>query len=216
MLAVAAVVAAVLAFLSLASEVTEGETGAFDRAILLGIRAATEGDGGWQQSLRGFMLDMTALGDPAMLAFVVLLAAGFLVAARRSRLAALLVVSTALGAMTGTLLKLVFGRARPDVVTHLVEIHSMSFPSGHAMHSAVVYLTLAAMIVRAEHGARVRGYVLGAGVLLTLLVGMSRLYLGVHWPTDVLAGWLLGAGWAFGASLVARRLQREHKVEQPA
>jgi undecaprenyl-diphosphatase len=90
----------------------------------------------------------------------------------------------------------------------------MSFPSNHAMGSAVTYLTLGALLARLEVKPRVKGYFLVISVLLTVLVGLSRIYLGVHWPTDVLAGWSVGAAWAMGVWLVALWLQRRGKVEQ--
>ena len=212
----AASVAGALFALLLAAGAATGGLHRIDRAVLVWLRGATDGAAGWRPVLRAFMLDMTALGDPPMLTLMVLLVAGYLVAARRRRLAAMVVASTALGAATGSLLKEVFARARPDVVTHLVEVRSLSFPSGHAMQSAVIYLTLAALIARSERRHAERIYVLGAAIALVLLIGGSRLYLGVHWPTDVLAGWTIGASWAFGTAMLARRLQDRRELELPA
>ena len=212
----AASVAGILFALVLAFGAAAGDLHRVDAAVLVWLRGLTDGGDGWRPVLRGFMLDMTALGDPPMLTMMVLLVAGYLVAARHWRLAAMVVASTALGATTGTLLKALFARARPDVVTHLVEVRSLSFPSGHAMQSAVIYLTLAALIARSERRHAERLYVLGAAIVLVLLIGGSRLYLGVHWPTDVLAGWTLGACWAFGTALLTRRLQARHALEPPA
>ena len=211
-----AIVAGGLLTLLLAIGAATGGTHRLDRAILLTLRGATDGLAGWRPILRAFMLDMTALGDPPMLTMVVLLVAGYLFTAKRGHLAWLVIASTAAGSALGALLKSLFARARPDVVPHLVEVRSLSFPSGHAMQSAVIYLSLAAMIARTERSGRVRGYVLSAAVTLVMLVGLSRLYLGVHWPTDVLAGWTAGASWAFGTALLTRRLQARHEVEPPA
>lgn len=212
----AASVAGALFALVLAAGTAMGSLHRIDRAVLVWLRGATDGMEGWRPVLRRFMLDMTALGDPPMLTLMVLLVAGYLLAARKRRLAAMVVASTALGAATGVLLKELFARARPDVVTHLVEVRSLSFPSGHAMQSAVIYLTLAALIARSERRHAERIYVLGAAIALVLLIGGSRLYLGVHWPTDVLAGWTIGASWAFGTAMLARRLQDRRELELPA
>lgn len=212
----AASIAGALFALVLALGVMSGNLHRTDRAVLVWLRGATDGVDGWRPALRRFMLDMTALGDPPMLTLMVLLVAGYLVAAQNRRLAAMVVASTAAGAATGTVLKELFGRARPDVVTHLVEVRSLSFPSGHAMQSGVIYLTLAALIARSERRHVERIYVLGAAIGLVLLIGGSRLYLGVHWPTDVLAGWTIGASWAFGTALLTRRLQERRELEPPA
>ena len=114
---------------------------------------------------------------------------------------------------TSPLLKLGFARPRPDLVPHAVEVYTASFPSGHAMLSAVTYLTLGALLIRVQPRWRVKVYILFLAISITLLVGTSRVYLGVHWPTDVLAGWCVGAAWALLCWLVALRLQREGKVE---
>src|SRR5581483_12443207 len=103
--------------------------------------------------------------------------------------------------------KLGFHRVRPDVVPHLATVSSASFPSGHGTLSAATYLTLGAMLSHAQPRPVVRVYLLGAAVLLSLLIGLSRLYLGVHWPSDVLAGWCLGSAWALGFWLLARWIE---------
>lgn len=105
---------------------------------------------------------------------------------------------------------------RPDLVAHLVEVHTTSFPSGHAMNSAITYLALGALLARAEEARRVRIFFMVVAIALTLAIGISRVYLGVHWPSDVLAGWCIGASWAALCSLLARALQQHHTIEQPA
>jgi undecaprenyl-diphosphatase len=127
----------------------------------------------------------------------------------------LVLIATLGGWGLGLLLKAVFGRPRPSVIPHLVEVQSLSFPSGHAMMSAVVYLTLAALLAQLSAQWAQRVYILAVGLLLTLLVGLSRVYLGVHYPTDVLAGWSAGLAWAILCWLVGRWLQRRGIVEKP-
>ena len=101
-------------------------------------------------------------------------------------------------------LKAAFARARPDLVDHLVEVVSPSFPSGHALMSAAVYLTLAGLLGRRGVDAPVRRSLFWLAVALVLLIGISRVYLGVHWPSDVLGGWVLGALWAWGCVRLAK------------
>jgi undecaprenyl-diphosphatase len=108
------------------------------------------------------------------------------------------------GLALSSLLKYTIDRPRPELVPHGNQIYTSSFPSGHSMMSAVVYLTLAALVARVVEKKRLKGYTLGVAAMLTLLVGVSRIYLGVHWPSDVLAGWAAGAAWALGCWLVAR------------
>jgi undecaprenyl-diphosphatase len=193
-------------FLSLASEVNEGDTHAFDERILLGLRVP--GDLGtpigpyW---LNHAMNDITALGGTTVLSLMTILATTYLLLGRRREIAVFMFLSILGGWLVSQVAKLGIARPRPDIVPHLVEVHNMSFPSGHAMLSAVTYLTLAALLSRAEGYRSTRIFLLGTGILLTLLIGISRIYLGVHYPTDVLGGWCAGATWAAGCWLVARR-----------
>ncbi len=115
-----------------------------------------------------------------------------------------------------TLLKQLFSRPRPDLVPHESFVYTASFPSGHSMMAAVTYLTLGALLARVQPRRQVKAYLLVLAALVTLLVGISRVYLGVHWPTDVLAGWAAGAIWALLSWLVARWLQRRGQVEPDA
>ncbi|GHH25989.1 phosphatase PAP2 family protein [Sphingomonas glacialis] len=180
----------------LGSEVMEGDTEAFDIAVLTRLRHATEGDAPWKTALRAAMLDLTALGDNATLVIVVAMVSGFLTLARQRQLALLLVAASATGGLLTTALKLLFDRPRPNVVAHLASFGTASFPSGHAMNSAVIYLTLAGLVALAVPTLRLRVYILCCAVALTSAIGLSRLYLGVHWTTDVVAGWIAGSGWA--------------------
>lgn len=194
---------AMLAFVEIADDVQEGETRAFDERVLLALRTSDPADPvgpGWVESS---MLDITALGGFAVLALIVLLACGYLAVIKKWGDAALLLIATLGGTAISEGLKMGFNRPRPDLVAHVVETTSMSFPSGHAMLSAVTYLTLGVLLARTQERKRVRGYILGGAIVLTLLIGVSRVYLGVHWPTDVLAGWCLGAAWALACWIMA-------------
>jgi undecaprenyl-diphosphatase len=199
---------------NLASEVVEGDTLAFDRWLIAGLRdPANPGSPLGPLWLKKAMVDLTALGGGPFLTLLTVAAAGFLVAARKWGMAAFVVLAIAAGGLAANLLKWVFVRARPDLVPHLVNVDSASFPSAHAMNSAVTFLTLGVLLGRSLKDGRLKAYLLGLAVFLTLIVGFSRVYLGVHWPTDVVAGWAVGAAWAILCSLVATRLQRRHTIE---
>ena len=111
------------------------------------------------------------------------------------------------------LLKSMFQRARPDSPPHIIDLVSSSFPSGHSLMASLTYFTLAALLSRSLDRIRLKAYVLVTAVFLTFMVGLSRIYLGVHWPTDVLAGWAAGASWAAACWLAARWLQSRRKLE---
>ncbi|MDB5452990.1 MAG: phosphoesterase PA-phosphatase related [Caulobacteraceae bacterium] len=196
-------------FLVVADEMGEGETARIDRAILFGLRQA--GDPHLPLGpkwLHVAAADVTSFGSVTGLTLIVALIAGYFAAFRRYREALILVAAAASGSLVSQALKQFFGRERPPMVLHAVEVMNPSFPSGHAMLSAVVYLTLAVLIARFSDSKRVKAYSLGAGIVMTLLVGASRVYLGVHWPSDVLAGWSLGAAWALAWWLLAWALVR--------
>lgn len=201
-------------FVELADTVMEGETHEFDRWLLLLLRVPGDASDplgpGWLEEAGR---DITALGGVSVLTLITLLAGGFLVLQRKWRVALLLLAAVAGGLLLSSLLKFGFDRPRPDLVPHGALVYTASFPSGHSMLSAVVYLTLGAILASTERQRWVKAYLLGCGVSLTLLIGVSRVYLGVHWPTDVLAGWTAGAVWAASCWLVARTLQRAGQVE---
>ena len=204
-----AIAVALMALFWLGSEVMEGDIFAFDKTILRGLRLAhdpaTPIGPHW---LPRVVLDITAIGGVTVLTLITLLVVGFLLVSRSASTAAFVAAAVASGAIANTALKTFFVRPRPEIVPHLIEVSSTSFPSGHAMNSAMVYLTLATLIARTRKRVAVRLYLLGAAIFLTLLVGMTRVYLGVHWPSDVLAGWGIGALWAVLCSLTAKLLQR--------
>ncbi len=140
--------------------------------------------------------DVTALGGHAIISILMLSATLYLVATRQMQRAILILAAVVSGALISSVLKLGFDRPRPDIVDHLTHAMSSSFPSGHAFLSAVVYLSLGALIARAHQQITIRTIVMMGAVLLVLIIGLSRIYLGVHWPTDVVAGWFFGAAWA--------------------
>ena len=201
--------AAALCFVLVASEMREGETAAFDRAMLLAFRdPANLADPIGPPWLEGVVRDVTSLGSTALLTLIVVLSAGYLLVDRKRASAVLLLVSVIGGSVLSQVMKAVFGRARPEIVPHLMTETSLSFPSGHAMNSAILYLTLGALLARAQDGRWQQAYVFAATVLVALVVGISRVYLGVHWPTDVIAGWCVGAAWAMACLLAATWLER--------
>ena len=182
---------------------------AFDTEILLAFRKAGQPDSPigplW---LEGAMRDITSLGSSSVLVLIVTAVIVYLLLIRRPATALLIFVAVAGGQALSSLLKAGIDRPRPELVSHLVDETSLSFPSGHAMLSAVTYLTLGALAARFLPGRTTKIYVLGLAVLTTLLVGISRIYLGVHWPSDVLAGWCAGFTWAMLCWLTARAWQR--------
>ncbi|HHP7233607.1 MAG TPA: phosphatase PAP2 family protein [Desulfobacterales bacterium] len=197
LLAAAAVtVAAIWGFAEIADEVLEGETLSFDEKVVRWMRrpeapSVLKGP----QWLHEVGRDVTALGSYAVLTLVTLAVGSFLFLQRRYRTAVLVVAAAAGGGLISTILKSIFDRGRPDLPA-IVYVTSSSFPSGHAMLSAVVYLTLGVLVAELVEKRRLKLHCLLTAMLISFLVGVSRVYLGVHYPTDVLAGWLAGIVWA--------------------
>lgn len=209
-----AVAAALFAFAELADAVVEGDTRAFDEFVLLSLRSAADPkDPIGPRWLEETVRDFTALGGTAVLAAVALAVIGFLALTGKRQAAAAVAVSVVGGFLLSNALKWGFARPRPDLVPHGQAVYTQSFPSSHAMLSAAVYLTLGALLARTQPLRRAKLYFLAVAALLTVLVGASRVYLGVHWPTDVLAGWTAGAAWALLCWLAMLFLQRRGRVE---
>ena len=202
-------------FLSLADEVMEGDTTTLDTRILRAFRKADDPSRPiGPQWVENSLLDLTALGGPTVLGLVVVSVAGFLLLQTRYHTAIVVLVTAASGELANHAMKNVFLRPRPDVVPHLRDVSTTSFPSGHAMESAIIYLTLGAMLMRLAERRLTKIYCIGIAIFLTLLVGISRVYLGVHYPTDVAAGWMFGFFWASLCWMVARRFERETGVAE--
>jgi undecaprenyl-diphosphatase len=209
-----AVFCGVWAFSELADEVLEGDSRAFDEATILALREPGDrSDPLGPHWLEEGVRDVTALGGVVVLAFFTLAVAGYLWIDRKPHAAFFVVAAVGSGLAMSSLLKELFDRPRPDLVPHGAVVYTASFPSGHSLLSAVTYLTLGALLARMQRGWVLKAYVLALALLLTLVVGSSRLYLGVHWPTDVLAGWTAGSAWAILCWTIARFLQRRGQVE---
>lgn len=202
-------------FLSLAEAVEEGSTHELDERIVRAMRhpddpSRTFGPTWFEELIR----DVTALGGVFVLVLVTALVAGFLAIQKCYHAMWFILISTLGGLAASSALKELFDRPRPDIVPHLSHVHTSSFPSGHSMLSAVVYLTLASLLVRLVDRKRLKFYILGSALLITGLVGISRVIVGVHYPTDVLAGWSAGLCWATLCSVAARWLQQRHVLEK--
>ncbi|MCV3206690.1 phosphatase PAP2 family protein [Mesorhizobium sp. YC-39] len=190
---------------------------AFDTEILLAFRKAGQPDSPigppW---LEGAMRDITSLGSSSVLVLITAAVIVYLLLIRQPGTALFIFVAVAGGQVLSSLLKVGVDRPRPELVSHLVNETSLSFPSGHAMLSAVTYLTLGSLAARFLPDRTTKIFVLALAVLTTVLVGVSRVYLGVHWPSDVLAGWCAGFAWAMLCWLTARFLQRRKVVADDA
>ncbi|MBK8906648.1 MAG: phosphatase PAP2 family protein [Rhodospirillales bacterium] len=218
LLALLALLAASLwAFIAISEEVVEGDTHAIDETILLSLRAPGDQSDplgpGWVEE---WARDLTALGSVGVLTLITVASVIYLVLSRKHRTALFVATAIASGTAISFALKAGFDRPRPDLVPHETIVYTTSFPSAHSMMSALVYLTLGALVARLQPRRRLKAYLLLLAILVTVIVGMSRVYLGVHWPTDVLAGWVAGATWAMLSWAIAAWLQRLHKVESSA
>lgn len=197
LLLVAVVGTGIWVFAEVAESVSEGETHRIDETILLSLRDAEDrSDPVGPLWLEELGRDFTALGGVAVLVLLSVATAGYLLLMGHRQAALLLFVAVVGGMLLSTFFKAGFDRPRPELVPHESHVYSASFPSGHSMMAAVVYLTLGALLARIHARRLVKGYFLALAVLLTVGVGVSRVYMGVHWPTDVLAGWSGGAVWA--------------------
>lgn len=154
------------------------------------------------------MRDLTALGSPLILGLLTVVTMGYLVVSRRPHAAWLVTLSAVGGGWLNFALKEWYDRPRPEVVPSLTVVSGLSFPSGHAQIATIVFLTVASVMARLAITPARRVYILSTALLLSLFVGISRVALGVHYPTDVLAGWMVGVIWSLVLAGLVRGLQR--------
>ncbi len=202
-------------FITVAWAVKMGITQDFDEMLLFAPRdpddlSKTLGPAWLEEMTR----DLTALGGVSALSLLTLIVCGYLLICRKYRALALVLAATLGGLVLNGLLKERFDRPRPKVVPYKSQVMTSSFPSGHSLNSAVIYLTLGSLLASLVDKRRLKVYFMSVGLLLTILVGVSRVYMGVHYPTDVLAGWCAGLAWALLCSLVARWLEQRGAVER--
>lgn len=208
LLAIAAIGLAGFGFAQFADAVMEGETRRFDEWVLLALRepgnlANPIGPQWFEEMVR----DVTALGSTIVLTLSVVIVAAYLIMTQRPQKAAFLVVAVAVGSLINRLLKLGYARPRPDIVAHGQYVTTESFPSGHSANATIVYLMLGMMLARVEPSYPVKVFIISVCGLIAIMVGLSRIYLGVHWPTDVLAGWAVGGSWVLMCWYLLLRLQ---------
>ena len=210
-----ALVAITLVLMALVGNVLEGDTQHFDERLLKSLRkddAPAEPVGPRWLKLAAF--DITALGGPTVLGLTVAGVTGYLLLHGLYRNALFVLTASVGGWIINDALKLLFARPRPSVVPHLREVSSLSFPSGHALTSAVVFLTLGTLLMRVAKKPLAKWYCIAVAMGATALVGTSRVYLGVHYPSDVVAGWLIGLSWALICWMVERMLERRYGLKK--
>ena len=205
-------VTALLVFTFVAKEVSSGDTQEFDELVLNYLRE----DGTITSPIGptwfiGLMTDITALGGATIIFMITAAVVFYLLIQKRYEFMWLIMIATIGGALLSFGLKELFARERPPLIFHLLTVKSMSFPSGHAMMSSVVYLTQGALLAKVQSNKNLKVYILLVAIVLVFLIGLSRIYLGVHYPTDVLAGWSVGLAWASLCWLAAKYLQRKNE-----
>jgi undecaprenyl-diphosphatase len=208
---------ALWAFFNVASEVGEGDTAALDHKILLALRNPADlSDPIGSRSFEEAMRDVTGLGGFTVVTLVTVVAVlAFLMHGRR-RHALVMAGAVLLAEISSDLAKAFYNRPRPELVPHGSYVYSASFPSGHSTMAAATYLTLAVLIASLEPNRATKAMVFVLAFILMAAIGFSRVYLGVHWPSDVLAGWSLGAAWALAGWTALRRLNRSPMAASPA
>ncbi len=216
LMGIAVLTAGIWLFIAIADSVMEGHTQKFDERILLAFRHPGDHKPLGPPAVLDAARDITALGGAAVLGLLTAITVGFLVLDGKYRMALFVCGSVFSGLAASLILKDSFHRPRPDIVPHEAYFSTASFPSGHSMLSALTYLTLGALLARSHERKRLKVYFLVLAALLSFLVGVSRIYLGVHWPTDVLAGWTAGAVWAILWWFAARWLQHHNYLETQA
>src|SRR5271170_6837772 len=206
-----------IAFGVIAGFVAEGRSFAFDQKIILALRdpgdpSSPIGPAWVQEAAR----DLTSLGSIIVLVIVTLTVSIYLFLAGKYAAGWLMLVAVFGGVALNELLKLAFARPRPDLIYQATRVFTSSFPSGHAELSAITYLTIAVLLARSQSSFNIRLYYIIVAALLTTLIGVSRIYLGVHYPTDVLGGWCIGAAWAIGCWALMAGFQNGGPIESPS
>jgi undecaprenyl-diphosphatase len=202
-------------FVEIADAVGEPEAHPFDQWLILAMRNPQDpADPLGPEWVEELGRDFTALGGMGVLTFITLAVSGYLWLIGRYRTMALVLIAVAGGALLSFGLKSGFDRPRPELVPYGAYVRTASFPSAHSTMSAVTYLTLGALLARIHPRRRTRVYILSIAALATFAVGLSRVYMGVHWPSDVLGGWTLGAAWALLCWMIARWMQMHGRIEQ--
>lgn len=208
LLAVATMVTGLLTLIVLTEEVLEKEPHGLDNRILLALREPQDlhrlVGPSW---LEHASVNLTALGSVSVLTLLTVLVFGYLVVTRKFQAATLLVCAAIGGTALSYTLKFLVSRDRPQVVPHLTEISDFSYPSGHSMLSTVIFLTLAVILAQTVESRRAKIYLIVAALFLAFVVGVTRVLIGVHYPTDVMAGWAAGTVWALFCWLLAEWLR---------
>ena len=201
-------------FINVGILVTNGTTRQFDESIIKYFRVeGNNSESVGPAFLTESMRDITSLGGETVITIITIFVVGFLFLQKRYDAMWLVLVATIGGALISIGLKEFYGRERPDISYRLINVTPLSFPSGHSMMSAIVYLTQAAIIARIQKNKKIRIYILSAALFLTFIIGVSRVYLGVHYPTDVIGGWTIGLAWASFCWFIAWYLQRRNKLK---
>lgn len=209
LLAGIAVVLAVCGVVELTDDVLEGDTQALDETIMQWLRHS-DGTPIGPAWLPTVAQDLTALGGYSVLTLIGVIVLGLCLLSRRYDMLAMLAFSGIGATVINFSLKALFARPRPSIVDPLVDVHTFSYPSGHALMSFAIYLSFAAVTAELAAGYRTRAYLVCAGLFIAGIVGLTRIYLGVHYPSDVLAGWAIGGAWAL-LCWIAAVLFKEHK-----
>jgi undecaprenyl-diphosphatase len=199
------IVGALWGFWELSEVARSGAPNSLDVRLILAFREPGDPSNPiGSRHLESYVRDVTAMGGVVWLTLLTALVIIFLLLSGKWQIALFVLAAVGGGQIVSSLLKLGIDRPRPDIVSHLMTETSMSFPSGHAMMSAVTYLTLGSLLARIVPQKRLKIFFLCVAVLLTAMVGVSRVFLGVHWPSDVLGGWCAGFAWALICWLIAR------------
>ena len=201
----------------IAQKVAGAKPSRFDSRFLLAFRSRTKpsapiGPAWLQEAAR----DITSLGSVIVLVMATFAVAGYLFLSGKSGVAWLMLTAVLGGLALNNLLKFAFARPRPDLVPHSTRVFTTSFPSGHATLSAITYLTIGALLAQTFPAFPVNIYFMALGTFLTALIGVSRVYLGVHYPTDIIGGWCVGAAWAIACWVLMAWLQQGGQIEAPS